>query len=142
MSNLLSSVFLFLAFTCVFTSCKKDTGAVLDENGDTAGLVGTWQLTQRECLCPRTVPNELVKFTDTGFIFLTDGQPSAYGTYSVAPAGVGAGGQDTPPVLQLTYANIPSTIRKAAIITLTSNSLVLDFGIAFDAPRDTYKRLQ
>ncbi|WP_125932527.1 hypothetical protein [Hymenobacter glacialis] len=138
MSNFLRSIFLLVVFACVFSSCKKDTGAVLNENGETARLVGTWQLTQRECLCPRTVPNELVKFTDTGFIFLTDGQPSAYGTYSVTPAGVAPGG----PVLQLTYATGSSTLQKAEITTLTGSSLVLDFGIAFDAPRDTYKRLQ
>ena len=137
MKNLLRCFVLLACLTSAVVSCKKDADATPQEKPATAELTGTWQLTQRECLCPRAVPNELVKFTDNGFSFFKDGQPSAYGTYVVV-----AGAQNAPPVLQLTYAENAAALRKAAITTLTADSLVLDFGIAFDAPRDTYKRLR
>ena len=113
--------------------CKKDTDAPM-------GLVGTWQLVNRQCFCLRTpLPNETVVFTATEFSFFTDGQLTAHGTYATATAPWRCSGTTPVPVVLFTYAT-STWPPEATDLTVTGNSLVIDHGGCLDAPVDTYTR--
>ncbi|WP_426060841.1 hypothetical protein [Hymenobacter sp. B1770] len=121
-----------LASGSMLTGCEKESDSL-------SGLAGTWKLTNRECFCvPAPVPNETATFTNSEFSFYKEGQLSASGTYAFTE-GKTCGGSTLIPVARLTYAtlNNPPT---DVVVTVAGNTLVLDYGIACDAPRETYKR--
>ncbi len=131
-------VFLFTALLTVaftITSCTKNA-----EPG--TGLAGTWQLTSREgyrAPTPSTLPNEAVNFSDAEFYFYKDNRQTGYGTYTFV-SGSTCGSSASIPVVRFAYADVSNTLANA-VATVTGNTLVLDYGIACDAPRETYKRL-
>lgn len=125
-----------------FSSCKKNQPSVATGTG----LEGSWKLTDRQCFCPpgSPVPNETVTFTATTYSFRLNGTLTTAGNYQPATAAL-CGGATPVSVLQFgpTYPS-SSVVRLSAAratFALTGNTLVLDYGIACDAPRDTYQRL-
>lgn len=139
-STPLSPFALLLLAGLSLSGCKKENAAT--ETADvSAGLVGRWQLTDRQCFCLRTpVPNEAVVFTAATFSFYKDGQRTAGGTYAQAPVAPMCGGNGTVPGLRLTITE-GSFFYKTATFTVSGNKLVLDYGRPCDAPFDTYQRL-
>ncbi|SFQ48159.1 hypothetical protein [Hymenobacter arizonensis] len=116
----------------VLSGCEKESDSL-------TGLAGTWKLTNRECFCaPTPVPNETVTFTNSEFSFYKAGQLSANGAY-IFTEGSTCGGSTLIPVARLTYAT-PNHSPTDVVVTVAGNTLVLDYGIACDAPRETYKR--
>jgi hypothetical protein len=86
------------------------------------------------------VPNETATFTNSEFTFHKAGQPPVSGTY-VFTEGRTCGGSPQIPVARLTYANRSNNPLTDVVVTVAGNTLVLDYGIACDAPRETYKRI-
>jgi hypothetical protein len=87
------------------------------------------------------VLNERATFTATTFTFYKDDQPTANGTYALAPVSLFCSQGSSPaPGLQFTATNGSSSVPEA-MYTLSGNQLVLDYGSACDAARDTYERL-
>ena len=120
------------------TSCEKSTSA----SPANTGIVGRWQLTNRQCYCPRgPVPNEMVVFTATTFSFSKNLQPAASGTYLVAPIASMCGGSGSVPGLRFTVTS-GNLFAQGASYTVSGNTLVLDYGGPCDAPVDTYTRLE
>jgi hypothetical protein len=141
------SALLFLVGTAGLTSCKNPADykdEVRSPNGPENvapnTLVGTWKLTKQDRFGPpKPTPNETVVFTDSNFAFYTDGQLKSSGTYALGTA--------TPcgstPIPGLTFTPTGTNPEPRSIAyTLEGNQLVLDQGIACDAPRDTYERLR
>ncbi len=133
MKHFLRPFLLLLVSTSMLAGCKKETGP-------STGLTGTWKLTNRECFCvPVPLADETLTFTDTEFSFYKENRQTVYGNYSFAPGKIC--GVSTPtPLLYLAYVNATS-VPGGVVVTVTGNTLVLDYGIACDAPRETYKRL-
>ncbi|WP_035562802.1 hypothetical protein [Hymenobacter sp. IS2118] len=130
------SLFVTLLTVAFITgSCTK--------NGEPAtSLSGTWQLTGREgyrAPTPSGSPNEAVTFTGAEFYFYKDNRQTGYGTYAFV-SGSTCGNPASTPVLRFTYADVSNTLADA-VATVTGNTLVLDYGIACDAPRETYVRV-
>jgi hypothetical protein len=141
------SALLFLVGTAGFAGCKKaiDHNEEVRSPSSTAGvipnsLIGTWKLTKQDRFGPpKPTPNETVVFTDSNFAFYTDGQLKSSGTY--APGTATPCGSTPIPGLTFTPTGTNPEPRSTAY-TLEGNQLVLDQGIACDAPRDTYERLR
>ena len=122
----------------LLAGCQKDSGTFPGESFP--GLAGTWQLTARQCFCSRTpLPNEIAKFTDTDFSFYKDGQPTTFGSYTLA-SGKSCSGTPSVPVVHFAYTN--TTTPQDVVFTLSGNTLVLDYGGCLDAPVNTYVRLR
>jgi hypothetical protein len=139
------STLLFLIDTAGLAGCKKsvDHKEVNSSNGTESvasnALIGTWKLIRQDRFGPaKPTPNETVVFTASDFAFYIDGQLKSSGTYALGTA--------TPcgstPVPGLTF--IPTGANpepRSTAYTIEGTQLVLDPGIACDAPRDTYERL-
>jgi hypothetical protein len=128
-----SASLLVLVVAIAISACKKEAGL-------NTGLIGSWRLTSRQCEClPAPTPNETVSFTATGFSFYKNGQFYGNGTYADTTATLC--GSSTPvPALRLTYSTL-KLYPPTAGVTVTGNTLVLDYGGPCDAPVDTYVRL-
>ncbi|MCC3155270.1 lipocalin family protein [Hymenobacter sp. BT770] len=130
----LASFGVLFAAAGLLAGCKKDAATF-------PSLAGTWQLTAHQCYCPQApLANELVKFTDSGFSFYKDGQPTTYGSYSYT-TGQACGSSTTVPMARFAYANANAGPRDI-VFTLSGDKLVLDYGGCLDAPVDTYERLR
>ena len=133
MNSLLRSFRLVLLSVGLLQGCKKDSDSP-------TGLAGTWKLTDRQCFCPRLpLPNEMVVFTNTKFTFYREGQRTVYGNYSYG-TGRTCGGSALVPVIHLAYVNANS-VPQDVVVTVTGNTLVLDYGGPCDAPVNTYQRV-
>ena len=106
-------------------------------------LMGTWQLTSHLCYCaPAPLPNETVTFQGQSFTFSRNGQVERTGTFTqvqAAPQCLGSAGPV--PTLRLEFAPTSNLAPQAAQITISGNTLTLDYGSPCDAPLDTYKRV-
>jgi hypothetical protein len=109
-----------------------------------AGLEGTWRLTERQCFCQpgQKVPNEVVTFTATTFAFSKNNSPISSGTYSRADSASMCGQVAKTPALRFVYTAGPGSALRNPSINLAGDTLTMDYGIACDAPRETYVRLQ
>lgn len=113
--------------------CEKDTDT-------TTGLVGSWQLVNRQCYCARTpLPNESVVFTTMDFSFFTNGQLTTHGTYALATAPL-CGSPAPVPALRFTHSSV--SLSHTAGFTVDGTTLVLDYGGPCDGPVDTYQRVR
>ena len=127
-----------LLTACGLVACKK--ASTEPQPNETAPLVGRWKLVNRQCFCPSALtPDEIVTFTAQGFAFYRNGRFVSDGTYADATATL-CGGPVPTPVLRFTYATL-RLMPLNAVATVRTNTLVLDYGGACDAPIDTYQRL-
>lgn len=126
-----------LGLPLVFGGCKEDPDAL-------PGIIGTWQLTHRQCFCaPAPVPNETVEFTGDEFAFYTDGQLTSRGTYTFTTGSV-CGGNTPVPVVRFTQtagSTIGGPLQATYELNGPGQTLVLDYGSPCDAPRNTYGKL-
>lgn len=135
MKRLFSPFFLLpLIAVGALTSCKKDC--------DTAkGLESRWRLTERMCYCPQgSVPNETLMLTASTFAFYKDNHLVRSGTYSQTTTTSLCGVTAAVPALRF-VSDAATASPYWAGLQLTGNTLVLDYGIACDAPRETYVRV-
>jgi hypothetical protein len=132
--------FLLLVLAGPVVGCKKDSDTEKG-SGAAVGLEGTWRLKERQCYCPPgQVPNEMVKFTATTFIFFKDNRPASSGTYSQTTSASYCGQTIQTPALRFVYNGTSPTLQNPSL-TLTDGTLVLDYGLACDAARETYVRV-
>lgn len=124
---------LTLLLSLGLTGCKEDSDTP-------TGLVGEWQLTSRQCFCaPGPVPNETATFTATEFSFYRDGQLISHGLYAPDTGEICSAAKV--PVTKLSFAPAaPGSAFTNVQITVSYNTLTLDYGSPCDAPRDTYRR--
>ena len=132
MSNFFNASFLLAAVAVIsLASCQKNSSVT-----PTTTLEGTWQLTNRQCYCVATpLPSEAVVFTAGSFTILKNNRLSSSGSYlrTVAPF---CGGTPIPALeLRPTTGN-----PRSAQLTVSGDTLTLDYGGPCDAPRDTYVR--
>ena len=131
MKNSLLTAFLATALLILLPSCRKESAAPSDS------LEGTWELTNRQCLCGiLPVPAEAVAFTAGGFTFLKNNQPTSSGSYSRTMDAPFCGGSLGPALRLQPSAGNPYTAR----FIINGNTLTLDYGSPCDAPVDTYER--
>lgn len=109
--------------------------------GSIRNLVGTWKLTRLECFCVPGLPNKMVTFTDTTFSFYQNDSLTYSGTYTPATA-ITCGLPATEPGLRFTYRPNKWGALTDAVFSVNRDTLVLDFGLPCDAPRETYERIQ
>ncbi|UYZ65123.1 hypothetical protein [Hymenobacter weizhouensis] len=125
-----------LALATTLLACQQD------EETPSTGLVGRWQLTNRQCFCaPGPVPDETVIFTEKEYFFYENGQLARQGTYTMG-AGKICGLSVQEGLLNLTPASTNPPALTSATPTANATTLTLDFGRACDAPFNTYRRLK
>lgn len=127
------------------TACKKDCPEPDDAptfcGTVGTGLVGNWLLVDRQCYClPGPLPNESITFTANGYKMYQDGQLTESGTYADTTASFCGGGSSSVPALR--FRNDAGELPYYGAITLSGNSLVLDYGSPCDAARNTYRRVK
>lgn len=130
-----------LGLGLALTACKKDHDTTPTDCSET--VVGTWQLTQRQCLCaPAPTPDERVTFDGLGnFAFSRNGQIVSSGTYTLTTTAPNALCNANQPNVNFAYSTgTPTSHNASASYALANCELVLDFGSCLDAPRDTYAR--
>lgn len=116
------------------TGCKKDSDA-------SPTPIGNWKLISRQCFCtPASVLNQTASFSKSTFAFYRNGQLTAQGSYGAGKGQI-CGGTDIP-VTKFRYDSPAPSILTDVIITVTGNTLRLDYGGACDAPLEIYERLQ
>lgn len=125
---------LFAALLTVgLLGCQKDSDSP-------SGFGGRWKLVERQCYCNQNVlPNETLTLTASRFEFYENGQLVSKGTYDEGAGRICGGEEGLVTRFRYESANAPALDN--ARMSLTDDTLVLDFGAPCDAPRKTYKRI-
>ncbi|MCC3158711.1 hypothetical protein LJ737_15810 [Hymenobacter sp. 15J16-1T3B] len=118
--------------TAALMGCQTDKNVSKPD-----GITGYWALSRQDCNCPPNTPTpqEAIEFDGKGHVTaFENGQAKQAGTYQLATGAAAC--EANAPIVTLAWSGAAEPAK--ATYTVRGDTLVIDYGICFDAPRKTY----